>query len=450
MRSLAHYTINLFSFFVGLSFCILVITPAGAVPAFSRQTGVQCAGCHVGGYGPQLTAFGRDFKLHGYAIGDSPDFFPISATVIAAYVHTASDVPGGQGEGFDENDNTKIHEASLYYAGRILDGLGAFVEVNYDGLEHHIALHHTDLRFARDFTLDDHQIVGGVSLNNHPGVQDVWNSTPTWSYPYFASELMPSPAAGVILDDALGGQVYGLSGYAMIDDLVYVEIGGYHAFSKSALDALGHGFRNEVDGITPYWRVAVQKSFGDNYVSAGFFGIHAAIYPGFDHTFGTNKFTDWGFDATYQRPIGNDQVTANATFIHEHQDLDSSFASGDAGRMKSSLSTIRLNGSYYVDDTYGFTAAFFDTWGSTDMLRFAPDPVEGSANGSPNSRGYILQFDWTPWGKDDSNMGTLANLRLGIQYTGYTRFNGRSSNYDGFGRDASDNNTVSIFALFAL
>jgi len=34
-------------------------------------------------------------------------------------------------------------------------------------------------------------------------------------------------------------------------------------------------------------------------------------------------------------------------------------------------------------------------------------------------------------------------MRVGLQYTGYSKFNGASSNYDGFGRNASDNDTCS-------
>jgi hypothetical protein len=42
-----------------------------------------------------------------------------------------------------------------------------------------------------------------------------------------------------------------------------------------------------------------------------------------------------------------------------------------------------------------------------------------------------------------------VNLRLGLQYTGYWRFNGGSMNYDGFGRSASDNNSVFLFTWLA-
>ena len=36
----------------------------------------------------------------------------------------------------------------------------------------------------------------------------------------------------------------------------------------------------------------------------------------------------------------------------------------------------------------------------------------------------------------------IQYVRLMLQYTGYSKFNGASSNYDGAGRSASDNNTL--------
>ena len=42
----------------------------------------------------------------------------------------------------------------------------------------------------------------------------------------------------------------------------------------------------------------------------------------------------------------------------------------------------------------------------------------------------------------------MQNLQLGVQYTGYTRFNGAMTNYDGAGRNASGNNTFYLLARF--
>jgi hypothetical protein len=47
--------------------------------------------------------------------------------------------------------------------------------------------------------------------------------------------------------------------------------------------------------------------------------------------------------------------------------------------------------------------------------------------------------DFNPW----------ENTRLGVQYTGYSNFNGGKTDYDGSGRDASGNNTLYAFAWLA-
>jgi hypothetical protein len=41
------------------------------------------------------------------------------------------------------------------------------------------------------------------------------------------------------------------------------------------------------------------------------------------------------------------------------------------------------------------------------------------------------------------------NTKLGAQYTLYRKFNGRTHNYDGAGRDASGNNTLYIYVWTA-
>jgi hypothetical protein len=43
----------------------------------------------------------------------------------------------------------------------------------------------------------------------------------------------------------------------------------------------------------------------------------------------------------------------------------------------------------------------------------------------------------------------LQYLRVGAQYTGYARFNGAASNYDGFGRNARDNNSLFLYVWAA-
>lgn len=87
--------------------------------------------------------------------------------------------------------------------------------------------------------------------------------------------------------------------------------------------------------------------------------------------------------------------------------------------------------------------------GKRDTLLYPAEELEGSANGSPNSRGYTVQLEYVPFGKLDSPGRPWLNARVGLQYTGYDKFNGRSSDYDGTGCDAHDNNTEMVFVWLA-
>jgi len=54
----------------GLVALLLSATSAHAVPSFARQTGLACEACHT--VFPELTPFGRKFKLNGYLIDNLP------------------------------------------------------------------------------------------------------------------------------------------------------------------------------------------------------------------------------------------------------------------------------------------------------------------------------------------------------------------------------------------
>ena len=80
----------------------------------------------------------------------------------------------------------------------------------------------------------------------------------------------------------------------------------------------------------------------------------------------------------------------------------------------------------------------FKITGTTDPLLYPQAAVFGSANGDPHSTGYILNLSWWP----------EQNIDLAAQYTGYTRFNGAGTNYDGAGRNAGGNNAIFLLARF--
>src|SRR5450631_3008222 len=81
----------------------LYASAAQAVPSFARQTGMACAACHT--VYPELTPFGREFKLNGYVTDNLKQVTgidvennqtlslnsipPLSVMVQVTYTHTA-------------------------------------------------------------------------------------------------------------------------------------------------------------------------------------------------------------------------------------------------------------------------------------------------------------------------------------------------------------------------
>src|SRR5690348_11711669 len=177
---------------------------AAALPSFAQQTGQPCATCHVGAFGPQLTPFGRAFKLGGYTLA-APDShsIPLAAMLVASYTHTRSDQPGNAGPHDGPNDNFSVQEASLFLAGRLSDHVGVFAQTTYSDIDRLLTLDNVDVRYARQVKIGEKPATFGVSVNNNPGVSDVWNTLAAWRFPYMASELVPQMAAAPLIEGAL-------------------------------------------------------------------------------------------------------------------------------------------------------------------------------------------------------------------------------------------------------
>jgi hypothetical protein len=421
-----------------------------AVPSFATQTGLPCAQCHVVAFGPQLTEYGRQFKLNGYTFEkqDGGLKIPLAATVIAGYnsVSKAAPTPSP----FSDKENLALQDVSVFFAGRITDHLGAFVKATYDNIFDSKAWDTLDVRYARTVDLGGHSAIVGVDLNNNPTAQDLWNSLSVWSFPYVRSELVPFPNTGPIIHGALGNTVLGGSVYSMIDNHLYAELGFYKGVSNKWLANLGDpGASPNIVGAAPYARLSLQQQKGPHYFRIGLVGLSVKQQP-FSTTSETNRSTDYGLDASYQFNIGTPHAfDAHASWIHEDRNLDASLATGGSDSTSNSLDSFEADVSYIMQQTWVASLGLFDTNGTTNHLMFAPGPVFGSASGSPATSGYILQFEWVPFGKFGSFGSPWVNLRLGLQYTGYWRFNGGSMNYDGFGRSASDNNSVFLFTWLA-
>ena|ERR1700722_597824 len=436
-----------------LSLC--VTRPASAVPDFAQQTGQPCSTCHIGSFGPQLTPFGRAFKLGGYTQTGGEGLaakIPLSAFAITSFTHTNGTQPAPAANDFARNNNFALDQISVFLAGRVNDYVGGFIQGTYSGTTHGFSLDNTDIRATAPLTVGESELRIGTSLNNGPTVQDPYNSTFAWGFPFASSALAPVPTAQPLLAGGLIGNSVGLTEYIWYDRHLYLEAGAYSSYGPTLLSAFG---RNVGPGSTrnlaPYVRAAYQWDWNDQSAYIGALFLNGNLNPATSiftasGVLGQDRHTDYAIDGGYQfLGDGTNIVTGQAIFVHEDQALTGSFNAGNSSLVNGTINQVRANATYYRDNTYGLTLGWQYTWGTRNPALFPSAPESGSANGKPNSNAFIIEADWVPFGKADSWARPFANFKVGVQYVAYTMFNGGSKNYDGFGRNASDNDTLYIY-----
>jgi hypothetical protein len=436
---------------VGILAVTLIMTgiqKAQAVPSFARQTGMSCAMCHT--VFPELTSFGRTFKLNGYVLNNSKkvketaagkedrlslnDTPPVAAMIQIAETLTQTPPGNTVSNGSDKNGQLEFpSQFSLFYAGAISPKMGAFVQVTYDSASGSFGFDNTDVRLADQFTLGDTDLTVGLTANNNPTVQDVFNSTPAWGFPFSGSNTAITPSASSQLE-SLGGAVGGLGLYAFWNNLVYAEISGYRTAPQGGPAAA------DIQGFAPYWRVALAQDLDEHSIEVGAYGMDQRTYPdGADPTLApSDDISDFALDGQYQF-VGKDHIiTVHGNCIWEKQTWNYSQPNGTATNPTDNFQVLRADATYYYDRKIGATVGYFTTTGSTDALLYPTGtPVSGFAAANvPDSEGWLFEMNYMPW----------YNTKFSLQYTAYSKFNGGTSNYDGSGRNAGDNNTLMAMA----
>ncbi len=407
----------------------LLSTPAQAVPAFARQTGQACIACHVGGFGPQLTPFGRAFKLSGYTFSNGKTHIPLSAMLVSSFTHTTEDQTPLY-NGMHANDNfVALQQASIFLAGRLTDHIGMLGQATYAQTAEpaNLAWDNTDIRYAHNYAFGNTSGIFGISVNNNPTVSDVWNTVPAWQYGF-----MTSPISGGVpftpLMASLGGTVMGTTAYTLIDNHWYLEGGAYHALSNRWGNLLHTGSWG-ITGYAPYLRANYSTTVGQSTYEGGIIGMSLKP-PSLTGSSGTDQVNDVGVDGTYQFINGDvHSVTVNGLYMQEKASYDQSLGSYPSDTAK----TLNMNVAYWIHNTYGATIQYFNVNGTA-----ATGGVIGS---NVQSNGVVWELDWNPYGQSWAN--PEKNLRLGLQYTTYNKLNGSSLG-------ASANNSLYMYMWFAI
>jgi hypothetical protein len=481
---------------------------AQALPSFARQTGQPCGTCHTD-Y-PGLTPYGRLFKLGGYTAGggkyrstlfpsqndptkdlaayakknssdlptkapsdtdqSKPYAPPISMMAIIGFTHTQAD-QDPTGSPYHANNNVVVAPLSFFYGGAITEHIGAFAQVTYNGAPFGApdptdpyatfqwSWDNTDIRYANTAKLGNMDIIYGITANNSPTVQDAWNTTPAWGFPYAGSSVAPGPAAATLIDGTYAQYVGGVGGYVFINNLVYLELTGYRTLDfktlpKLGVDPFGAG---PFQDIAPYWRVAIEPHWGNHWLEFGAFGMSARVHPFtgatddngilINQTFPqTDRFTDVAFDTQYQYQGSNYWFTLRGTYIHENQKLDASFLNFNTNP-SNTLNTLKAYASiaYGNDNRIVLSGQYFSTWGTSDPVAYANliSCQAPNTDCSPNSSGFIAEIAYIPFISSSAPIWPWANVRVALQYTYYNKFDGDTVH-------AHDNNTLFLHAWLAL
>jgi hypothetical protein len=462
---------------------------AQAVPAFARQTGQNCVACHAGGQFPELTPYGRIFKMTGYTIGERAMPLAVMGTIGYSRVANTGKDPDPQ-QTFAKNGMPLFSNASLFIAGKATDNIGAFVQVTYDNYAAqalgssgnndgrwtgHSQADNMDIRYADRFIDGDRDLIVGLSLNNNPSVTDAWNTAPAWMQ-YVPT---PSPGSSMFADAATpypgnstGGNVAGLNAYAFWNKTVYGEIGLYGTAHR-ALSFMSSGIKDvattHLRGTNPYWRLAVSHEWGPHNIMVGTMGAIAHVFDGTTDVADANaynKIKTLGLDTQYQYLLDPHSVTVQAIYQRQRTDYSANTVANNLASWpvffladgvtpvampnpSDTLNIFRAKLSYVYQAKYGGSLSLFDQHGTTntanqtvgfdDTGTITGTQTTGNLAGNLGMRGATFELFWMP----------VQYVRVGAQYTAYSRFNGASSNYEGFGRDAKDNNTLFGYVWFA-
>jgi len=438
LRSLTQMlSSSVLSGMVGAAFLVCSGT-ASAVPSFSRQTGSECAACHISSFGLNLTPYGIRFKLNGYSDTDGKGTkVPLSAQLLVEHVNPATGAA-----------DTRLSEADLYVAGRLAEQLGGFALVSRrdDGTTVKTTVENIHLRAARDVTIAGKNATVGLSIGTNPGAQDPIGILPGSGF------TVPS-TDGTLLNPAsthrLANRVIGASAFGLLGGNWYGEVGTYRSLSLATQDRFGFEAADDPGRLsgTLYTRLAYMRDWKTQFFSAGLVGLSTKRQ--LNRSGPSDDIRDLGFDVSYQY-LGTREHMAQLRYVNilERRRYGSTpaspFVPGLAANARGHGRDQTLALTYAYKQTYAFTVARLTGTGSDDAVRFLP-------YGRPDTTSTLLLATWAPFGKEDSWGAPFANVSFSAGWFRFSKFNGSGTDVFGtsFGSGAplTNANDLNQFSL---
>ena len=489
---------------LGGSALLLVARPASAIPPFARQTGLACEACHT--LPPELTPFGRRFKLNGYTLTTRPplvndindnkqntlwltDLPGIAVLAQMNYSHYDRAPPdtGAPYPAHGQSDTYQFPDQfSLAYAGAVSDHVGAWLQLTYNGQAGSVGVDNIDIRYS-DHTFDN-QWVWGITANNYLTFQDVWNGIGSYTIPNFNTVSLATGGVGgtgttgPILNTFGPGVVAGVGAYVFFNDSLYFEFSEYHSAFNTGSSVgtpvaestnLGNN-GGALDRFAPYARIAYERDWGyhsaeiggsalyanwipsNGYISrqqllaanaAGISDPPQTFYPG-----AINKYTDLSVDWQYQYNGQHDIFGFLGHVTYERQQNSDQLVAATFTGSTPSGTAIYSNPTDTLTQ-FLVTAEYFRDRHYGGLVSFTRttgtyDPLANGGNGSPANQYETFELDYVPW----------LNVRFLLQYDAYqvvannqspfNLSNASFPNSPGFSNIKASNNNTWVLGLW--
>jgi hypothetical protein len=478
---------------------VLFARPANAIPPFARQTGLACEACHT--LPPELTPFGRRFKLNGYTlttrsalVNDDDDYkrntlwltdlpgLAVLAQMNYSHYDRAPPDTGNPYPAHAQSDTYQFPDQfSLAYAGAVTDKVGAWLQLTYNGQAGTVGVDNIDIRYSDHTT--DNQLVWGVTANNYLTFQDVWNGIGSYTIPNFNTVSLSTGGVagagttGPILNALGPGVVAGLGAYVFWNDSLYFELSEYHSAvaggGSPTVDSVSLAANGgALDKFAPYARLAYERDWGYHSAELGVSGLYVNWIPSVGYisaqqalaaaaagdtytptqTFNPgviNKYTDLSVDWQYQYNGQHNIFGFMGHVTHEREQnspqlVAATFTGASSAIYSNATDTLTqflVTGEYFFNRRYGGLVSFTRTNGSYD-------PLLNGGNGSPNNQYETFELDYVPW----------LNFRLILQYDVYqvvannqspfNLSNAQFPNSPGFTNIKAGNNNTVVFGLW--
>ncbi len=326
-----HYKNNKFIAVIGMLTMVGLTSVVEAQPMFSKQTGMDCTGCHLQSM-PKLNKFGRKFAASGMTLSKKVSH---SESDINAGMFTKSkyektwNLPDGKGniqqDGTNDGETTIIRALTASVGGRLYENVGGVLHLDFRESDNEGAALGGKVVYAKEI---EGGYVGAVAYTTNtsgPFAGMEFYNTGLYK-PLRNFDMHKYTNANQVTKlgtrSATGLQVYyDQEGFLTADDNFFVTVGLYNPGQDNSDIELG-------SVIIPFGRIAYEYMIGDYNVILGAFAIKGGDTVAPDQSLSLERET-YGVDLQIEGRILDREVTLAMTKVLKNKLTFTGIGAGD-------------------------------------------------------------------------------------------------------------------------